>query len=228
MKKILVAAFCLLVSVAGADPLWEKAMAIYESHLADKPAPAKAYRLMESGVPGGASSKNEIWEEFKYEGDKAFRRVLKIMKDGVEAPKPEGADEQWYSIDLSKPDKSQDYKGLDQIFIREKQDKVKFEKTGNSKTIFDKVCQEYSFTLEQDRNGKKDLVTGKTYLETETGAPHEIRRHNTSIFMKGSPDSYVSFSYDGKRLYTRYVLLIMEMNLFGNKKFIKTEAKLDY
>jgi len=228
VKKILVAAFCLLVSVAGADPLWEKAVAIYGSHLNNRPKPVKTYMLMETGVPGGESSKNEVFEEYKFEGDQAFRKVLKVLKDGAEMPIPPEAAEKWHPVDPSKPDKKSDYNGMDQIFMQDRQDKVKFEKTGNSKTIFDKACQEYSFTLEQERNGKMETVVGKTYLEETTGAPYEIRRHNTSEFMKGSPDSFVSYSYDGEKLYPRHFMLVLEMNLFGNKKFIKTEAKLDY
>lgn len=229
MKRLIVLFLCFLSVTAGADPLWNNAIDIYENYNGNKPTPKKSYRLMESGVPGGKMSSNEIWEEYKTEGEQVFRKVLKIAKNGVEAPLPEKAGNTWFPIDKSKPDPNKDYKGLDQIFIRDQQNNVKFEKTGQTKTLDGKVCDEYSFEIEATRkSGKKELVKGKTYLDQKTGAPLEIRRENTSILLKGSPDSFIRFSYDGENLSATHFLLAIQMNFFGKQSIMKSEAKLEY
>jgi len=229
VKRFLVLCLFFLAASAGADPLWNNAIDIYESYNVNKPTPKKSYRLMETGVPGGKMSSNEIWEEYKTEGEQVFRKVIKIAKNGVETPLPEKAGEKWFPIDKSKPDPNKDYKGLDQIFMRDQQKNVKFKKTGQTKTLDDKVCDEYSFEIKATRkSGKEELVIGKTYLEQKTGAPLEIRRENTSILLKGSPDSFIRFAYDGKNLSAIHFLLAIQMNFFGKQSIMKSEAKLEY
>ena len=227
MKKIITIFILLFAVTVNADPLWEKAVDIYGKHLNNKPDVYKAYILLESGTSGGSSS-NEVCEEYKFEGDQAFRKVLKVKKNGADVPIPAEAQDKWFPVNKSQKDSKSDYKGLDEIFFAGSRNKVTYKKTGKNKTIYGRSCAEYDFTMNRSSEGKSETVTGKAYIDSATGAPYEIRRHNTSQYMKGSPDSYVQFSYDGNYLYPRYFILIMNINLFGQQKNMTTEVKLDY
>ncbi len=227
MKKILIIFILLSAVTVKADPLWNKAVDIYGKHLNNKANVYKAYILLESGASGGTSS-NEVWEEYKFEDGQAFRKVLRVKKNGADIAIPAEAQEKWFPVNKSQKDSKSDYKGLDEIFFAGSQNSVTYKKTGKSKTIYGKSCTEYNFTMTRNSDGKSETLTGKAYLDSGTGAPYEIRRHNTSQYMKGSPDSYIQFSYDGNYLYPRYFILIMNINLFGQQKNMTTEIKLDY
>ncbi len=228
MKRLFLLLMILISVTANADPLWEKAIQVYGKHLSNKPVLKKAYLLLESSIPGGQSNKNEVWEEYKVENGNQFRKVIKVAKNGVEAPIPEEAKTKWFPVDQKKPDKKKDYNGLDEIFYADKQQNVTYKSTGKTKEFEGKKCQEYSFSYKKTHRKKPETVNGLTYLDEATGAPYQIRRHNNSAFMKGSPDSFITFSYDGKYLYTKHVMLIMNLNFFGQKKNLKTEVKMEY
>lgn len=227
MKLFIVIFFILSTACIHADELWQKAITIYEHHLQHKPNPDKGYILFETGASNSTNS-NEVWEEYKYENNKSFRKILKINKNGIDQPIPSENQDKWYEVTDKKKDEKTDYKGIDEIFFSNKQHNVTYKKTGNSKIIFGKVCQEYSFVMKKNTRGKPEEVVGNAYIDTDTGAPYEIRRTNTSAYMKGTPDSFVTFSYDGQFLYTRHVLLIMNINFMGKQQKIKTEVRLDY
>ena len=224
MKKILTIFILLFAVAVNADPLWNKAVDIYGKHIDNQPDVYKAYILMGSGD----TKASEIWEEYKSEGGKYFRKVLKVKKNGADVPIPAQAQDKWFPVTNSKKDNKGEYKGLGEIFMARSQNVVTYEKTGKSKTVYGVSCAEYNFTFQKKRNGKIESVTGKAYLDEATGAPYEIRRHNTSIYMKGSPDSYVQFSYDGNYLYPRHFMLIMNINFMGRKSNMITEVKMDY
>lgn len=228
-KKLNFIFICLLIYVPlSGDDLWNKAMSIYSKHHQAKPLPKKSYRLMESGVPGQQASSNEMWEEFRYEGEKIFRRVLRVKKNGQEVPIPDQAKDKWYPMKPNEKKEKNDYKGIDAIFFADRQKDVSFKKTGKSKNILGRTCFEYSFSLKKMRKGKVEKKRGKTYLEKESGAPCEIRLHNTGNYTKGSPDSFIVFSYDGAVLYPVHIMLNIHMNFLGKQKNLKVEAKMDY
>jgi len=224
MKKILLVFILFCAVTVNADPLWNKAVDIYGRHIDNHPDVYKAYILMGSG----GSNSSEIWEEYKSEGGEYFRKVLKVKKNGVDVPIPAEAQDKWFPVTNSKKDNKGEYKGLGEIFMARSQNVVAYNKTGKSKIIYGISCAEYNFTFKKNRNGKIETVTGKAYLDMATGAPYEIRRHNTSQYMKGSPDSYVQFSYDGNYLYPRYFILIMNINFMGQQSNMTTEVKMDY
>lgn len=231
MKLFKTAVLLIFLSLSAsvyADALWDSAVSIYGKNRDNKPNPKSAYILMESGAPGGKSSKNEVWEEYKYESGKPYHRILKVMKNGVEQPIPDAAKDKWSPVKDKKSAKKEDYKSIADIFYSPQQKNVKYQRTGKSKTVYGKNCIEYSFIFMKNSKGKKETTLGKAYLDDETGAPYEIRRHNTSRYMKGSPDSFVMFTYDGKTLYPVHALLIMNINFFGKKLDMKTECKMEY
>jgi len=228
VKIAAMTALILFTSTLYADSLWDSAVSIYGKNRDSKPNPKSAYILMESGAPGKKSNSNEVWEEYKYEGGKPYRRIIKVMKNGAEQPIPEQAKGRWSPLTNKKSEKKEDYKSIADIFYSPQQKNVTYQRTGKSKTVYGKKCVEYSFTFIKHRKGKKVTTLGKAYLEEGTGAPLEIRRVNTSAYMKGTPDSFVMFTYDGKILYPMHALLIMNIDFLGQKMNMKSECKMEY
>jgi hypothetical protein len=113
MKKILTIFILLFAVTVNADPLWNKAVDIYGKHIDNQPDVYKAYILMGSG----GSKASEIWEEYKSEGGKYFRKVLKVKKNGADVPIPAEARDKWFPVTKSKKDKKDEYKGLGEIFM---------------------------------------------------------------------------------------------------------------
>jgi hypothetical protein len=212
-----------------ADNLWNKAVDIYGKYLNNRPNPHKTYLLMEAGGSKGINNSNEIWEEYKFENSKAFRKILKMKKNGIEIEIPENAKDKWLPVDGKTKDIKSDYKGMDKIFFKENQNDVKLKKTGNTKTIYKKECIEYSYELKQLENNKNSYLKGNVYLDKNTGAPYEITRIvDGQMTVKNHPEQFVKFSYDGISLYPRHLYLYFEINMFGKISTTKVEAKLEY
>ncbi len=221
MKKIITISFFLFFSIpVFSSKLWKKTIVNFEKSYENKPK--ISYLKMES-ITLKSNNSSEIWYQFKYENEKKYQKVLKILKNGKEKPLSEKIKNTWSLV--KEKNKNNDKKSiLLKLFRQKNQKNLTYTKLGKPLLHHQKLCQKYKYIIK----GSKKTTTGIAYIDIKTALPVELRLSPNSKFMKKSKDSYILFKIKNNKFFAKEIYVNMNINFFGKSKELVIINKNEY